>query len=55
MLMVGVWFGQCKPVMSTLLQPIVDDLLKLEREGNQLVHGLSCRNCYNYCHNYNLL
>lgn len=30
--MVGVWFGQNKPVMSTFLEPIVE-LLKLETKG----------------------
>ena len=32
MLMVGVWFGQNKPVMSTFLEPIVE-LLKFETKG----------------------
>ena len=31
MLMVGVWFGQNKPVMY--LEPIFEELLKLETEG----------------------
>ena len=33
MLLAGVWFGENKPVMSTFLQPIVEELLKLERDG----------------------
>ena len=38
MLMVGVRFDQCKPVMSTFLRPIVDELLNLETEGTNNFH-----------------
>ena len=34
--MAGVWFGQNKPIMSTFLEPTVEELLKLETEGKHI-------------------